>query len=163
MPNVCFSTSQFTSHQSHTTDMATSNFRGSCLCGASSYTVNGPPIQAIICHCNNCKKRGGGAYAANVWIPSIYFELDEASSSHVNRYADSNIDTGRTMDRVSCKECGSAHFVDIPYFDVVSVTRGTIEGVEELKGLDPVVEFYCCRQLACAEIAAKTDRKQRLD
>lgn len=163
MADVCFSTLQLTSHRSSTTDMTTSNFRGSCLCGASSYTVNGPPIQAIICHCNNCKKWGGGAYAANVWIPSRYFELDEASSSHVHRYADSNTDTGRTMDRVSCKECGSALFVDIPYFDVVSVTRGTIDGVEDLKGLDPAVEFYCYRQLAWAEIAVKTDRKQRLD
>lgn len=137
--------------------------RGSCLCGASSYTVNGPPIQAIICHCNNCKKWSGGAYAANIWIPSKHFALDEASSSHVNRYADSKTDAGRTMDRVSCKECGSALFVDIPYYDVVSVTRGTIDGVEELEGLDPVVEFYCCRQLPWAEVNAKTDRKERLE
>ena len=136
---------------------------GSCLCGTSTYTVTGPPIQAIIWHCNNCKKWGGGAFAANVWIPSKYFQLDEASSSHVKRYADSETDAGRTMDRVSCIDCGSSLYVDIPYFDVVSVTRGTIDGFEDLKGLDPVVEFYCCRQLAWVKVTAQTDRKETLE
>lgn len=137
--------------------------RGSCLCAACSYTVSGPPIQAIICHCNNCKKWGGGAFAANVWIPSAFFKLDDASASHINVYTDSNTDTGRAMNRVSCKKCGSSLYVDIPYFEVVSVTRGTLDGVESLEGLDPVVEFYCCRQLPWAEVASKTDRRQKLE
>lgn len=67
------------------------------------------------------------------------------------------------MDRVFCKECGSSLFVDIPYFEVISVTRGTINGVEDLTGLDPVVEFYCCRQLMWAKIDAPTDRKETLE
>lgn len=137
--------------------------RGSCLCGASSYTVSGPPIQAVICHCNNCKKWGGGAFAANVWIPSAFFQLDNASVSHINIYVDANTDTGRTLNRVSCKECGSSLYVDIPSFKVVSVTRGTLDGVESLEGLDPVVEFYCCRKLTWAEVASKTDRRQKLE
>lgn len=143
-------------------DSTMQTLRGSCLCAAYVYTVSGPPIQAIICHCNNCKKWSRGAFVANVWIPSSYFKLDDASASHIQTYEDSNTDIGRTLSRVSCKECGSSLYVDIPYFNVVSVTRGTLGGFENLERLDPVVEYYCCRKLAWAEVTSKTDRPQML-
>ena len=137
--------------------------RGSCLCGASKYSVTGAPIQAIICHCRNCKKWSGGAFAANVWIAKNNFRVDDASASSVTRYADCNTDAGATLYRAFCKECGSAVFVDIPHYDIVSVTRGTLDVAEDVETLDPAVEFYCSRRLPWAEISSKTEKKRTLE
>jgi hypothetical protein len=136
--------------------------RGSCLCGTSRYSVSGAPIQAIICHCRNCKKWSGGPFAANVWIPKDNFKLDDASAS-ITKYADSNTDAGATLYRAFCKECGSAVFVDIPHYNIVSVTRGTLDVAEDVETLDPAVEFYCSRRLPWAEISSKTEKKRTLE
>ena len=137
--------------------------RGSCLCGTSKYSITGPPIQGIICHCRNCKKFTGGPFAANVWIPKDYFKLDEASAASVTRYADSNTDGGSTLYRASCKNCGSALFVDIPHYGIVSVTRGTLDVAEDIETLNPAVEFYYSRRLPWAEINSKTEKKRTLE
>jgi hypothetical protein len=144
-------------------DINKPQLRGSCLCGASKYSVTGSPIQAVICHCRNCKKWGGGAFAANVWIPKDHFNVDDASASNITRYKDSNTDAGGTLYRAFCKECGSAVFVDIPHYDIVSVTRGTLDVAEDVETLNPAVEFYCSRRLPWAEISSKTEKKRTLE
>lgn len=137
-------------------------YQGSCLCSASQYSIIGQPIQAVICHCINCKKWSGGAFAANVWIPKDYFKLDQASSESIAKYADSNTDAGKTLYRAFCGRCGSSLFVDVPSYGLVAVTRGTLDVAEEIGTLDPAVEFYCSRKLPWAAITAKTKQRQKL-
>ena len=38
--------------------------RGSCLCGAVTYTVSGPLRPVIACHCRQCRKTSGHHVAA---------------------------------------------------------------------------------------------------
>ena len=33
-----------------------------CACGAASILVQGEPVQYIVCHCTNCKRRTGSAF-----------------------------------------------------------------------------------------------------
>ena len=42
--------------------------KGSCLCGAIKYTIEGSPSTTVLCHCISCKKQSGSAFKAN----SIY-------------------------------------------------------------------------------------------
>ncbi len=48
---------------------------GACLCGGIRFTVAGdlPPLQ--ICHCSQCRRAQGSAFAANLPIRSEAFQL----------------------------------------------------------------------------------------
>ncbi|PBC09662.1 aldehyde-activating protein [Mesorhizobium sp. WSM3859] len=46
---------------------------GGCLCGAARYVVAGEPLRVGLCHCTDCKRTSGSAYAAfAVWPRSAY-------------------------------------------------------------------------------------------
>lgn len=41
---------------------------GGCVCGQLRYDLTGAPLLAYACHCHNCQKRSGSAYALTVVI-----------------------------------------------------------------------------------------------
>jgi hypothetical protein len=48
---------------------------GGCLCGAVRYTVRGEPIHVGRCHCADCRKESGSAFAVYAQWPRDRFEL----------------------------------------------------------------------------------------
>ncbi|WP_166268943.1 GFA family protein [Marinobacter caseinilyticus] len=77
---------------------------GSCLCDGVQFRLIGPlePIQ--ICHCAQCRKAQGSAFAANIPVAATAFELISGAALLV-RYASS---PGKA--RVFCGQCGSPVF-----------------------------------------------------
>ena len=51
---------------------------GGCECGRVRYRLHGPPIFVNCCHCRQCQKLGGGAFALNAMIESDRIELVSA-------------------------------------------------------------------------------------
>lgn len=49
---------------------------GGCLCGAIRYVVRGEPTHVGRCHCTDCRKRSGSAFAIYGHWPREAFELD---------------------------------------------------------------------------------------
>lgn len=45
-----------------------SEFRGSCLCGAVSYEIVGTPFDFFHCHCGRCRKANGTGHASNILV-----------------------------------------------------------------------------------------------
>lgn len=46
---------------------------GGCLCGAVRYRVSGRPLRVGLCHCQDCRKSSGSAYAMfGVWDRAAY-------------------------------------------------------------------------------------------
>jgi len=43
--------------------------KGGCLCGAVRYTAETDPTSATVCHCRDCQKFTGSAFAALVRVP----------------------------------------------------------------------------------------------
>lgn len=41
---------------------------GGCVCGQLRYALTGPPLLAYACHCHDCQKRSGSAFALTVVI-----------------------------------------------------------------------------------------------
>jgi len=76
---------------------------GSCMCGAIRYTVDVPITELRACHCTNCQKGSGTGAAENAVIPSAAFHLERGSLKHFASRADS----GRTLNRYFCGDCGS--------------------------------------------------------
>ncbi len=49
--------------------------KGSCLCGAIHYEIDGDLGQTMICHCQKCRKANGSAFAVNAAINTQQFRF----------------------------------------------------------------------------------------
>jgi hypothetical protein len=76
---------------------------GGCLCGAVRYTVSVPVKELRACHCTHCQKTSGAAGTVNAIVPSEAFRLTQGTPK---RY-DAKADSGRTLYRFFCGDCGS--------------------------------------------------------
>ena len=75
--------------------------KGSCLCGAVSYVIDGPIHNARYCHCTNCRKFSGTAYAAWGLIETNHLSIAPSAAAGVTKY-----NSGGGL-RVFCAACGS--------------------------------------------------------
>src|SRR5262245_21917704 len=73
--------------------------KGSCLCGRVAYQIEGAVHSPRYCHCTNCRKFSGTAYAAWGLVQTAQMTL--ASDGSVTKY-----DSGGGL-RVFCSTCGS--------------------------------------------------------
>ncbi len=74
---------------------------GSCLCGQVRYAIDGKIGPAGYCHCAQCRKANGSAFAANAPVRTKYFRLLSGEET-VREYESS---PGKF--RAFCAHCGS--------------------------------------------------------
>ncbi len=72
---------------------------GGCLCGAVKLRAKGEPLDVASCHCINCRKMSGAAFATYVVFPSDEFEW---ISGELGTYA-----ATPDLVRAFCRDCGS--------------------------------------------------------
>jgi hypothetical protein len=104
---------------------------GGCLCGAVRYTVGVPVTTLRACHCGNCQKSSGAAGTVNAVVPSDSFRINQGTT---RKYDDSATQSGRTLSRHFCAECGSpiySHRNPNPGF--VVVRAGTFDDSSGMK------------------------------
>ena len=83
--------------------MNTTDLKGSCLCGRVKYALSAPLQSFYFCHCEQCRKITGSAFAANIlaeptevrWLAGI---------DYVKRF---DYPGPRSFTKVFCAECGS--------------------------------------------------------
>jgi hypothetical protein len=75
---------------------------GGCSCGAVRYVVNADPILMLNCHCRDCQRASGSAYAAIVVVPRAAVEITGEL-----RYHKIAGDNGGMVERGFCPSCGS--------------------------------------------------------
>ena len=78
-------------------------FAGGCACGAIRYECSAEPVLSFNCHCRDCQRAGGGAFAPILIVPKAGFELVKGEP----RYHASKADSGYSLKRGFCPECGS--------------------------------------------------------
>lgn len=96
--------------------------KGGCLCGAVTYTIDGPLRPVVNCHCKQCRKSSGHFVAATSVARdkiSIVGEVAWYQSS----------DTAR---RGFCANCGSNLFWD-GGGENLSIHAGTLDGATGLQ------------------------------
>jgi len=74
----------------------------SCRCGQLRATTTGDPVRMSVCHCLNCKKRSGSAFAAQARWPSAQVRI-EGRWNPFKKVSDS----GNWATFHFCPECGS--------------------------------------------------------
>ena len=75
---------------------------GGCACSAIRYTVEADPIVMMNCHCRDCQRASGSAYAAIVVVPREAVQI----VGELQHYAVTG-GSGKLVKRGFCPSCGS--------------------------------------------------------
>jgi hypothetical protein len=87
---------------------------GGCLCGKVHYTADTEPAFVGICHCKDCQKFSGSAFAVVVGVPEAAFSVQGKLATYSKTG-----DTGKSVERQFCPECGSS----------IAEATGTMPGI----------------------------------
>jgi hypothetical protein len=81
---------------------------GGCFCGAVRYRLTERPMFTNCCHCRDCQKQAGSAFAINAIIETDRIELTGEAPRAVRMPTES----GRPHDIYRCGKCQSALWSD---------------------------------------------------
>jgi len=128
-----------------------STHKASCRCGQLKAVATGDPVRVSVCHCLNCKKRSGSAFAAQVRFPAERVTFEGRSSSHVMRG-----DSGNPARFHFCPECGTdVYYVIEGKFDgLVAIPLGTFE--DPFAFPEPQYSVYENRKYDWVQISGET-------
>jgi hypothetical protein len=109
-------------------------YTGSCLCGGIRFRIEAELAPIELCHCQQCRKAQGTAFAANSPIQSNAFVL-VSGDALLAQYESS---PGKT--RAFCKRCGSPIFSSRT--SVPGVLRLRVGLVDGSLAAQPVAHAY---------------------
>jgi hypothetical protein len=109
--------------------MSSSEFAGSCLCGAVSYEISGAPFSFFHCHCRRCRKSNGTGHASNILLKPESFEWT-AGEDNLGGFKVPDAQRFRT---VFCKTCGSPLPRVTPDFSLAVIPAGSLDTEPPLK------------------------------
>jgi hypothetical protein len=81
---------------------------GGCACGAVRYRLTSPPMIVHCCHCRDCQRQTGGAFAVNALIETDRIEMLSGEPVAISVPTDS----GRPHDVYRCPVCETAVWSD---------------------------------------------------
>ncbi len=109
---------------------------GGCLCGQVRYAANADPAFVGVCHCVDCQKQTGTAFAVVVGIPKPAISIQ----GRVKTFHDTG-DSGQSVERTFCPECGSPIRFDAAVIPGLTfIYAGTLD---DTTWVDPKVHVYC--------------------
>lgn len=97
-------------------------YHGSCLCGSVKFSINGEINDIVYCHCSQCRKVQGTAFATNGVVAAEDFTFQRGEDVL------SEYEYGLGKRKYFCKNCGSPIMSKNESFpNVVRIRLGTIE------------------------------------
>lgn len=76
---------------------------GGCLCGAVRYAAIPRPESAYYCHCRDCQIGSASAFTVAIYADDNDFQVTSGELSTFSKIADS----GRSLNRMFCSNCGT--------------------------------------------------------
>ena len=108
---------------------------GGCSCGAVRYRLRSEPLFVHCCHCLNCQRQTGSAFAINVLIEAAGVEIVAGDP----RPVDVPRDDGSTQRIFRCPACQVAVFSEYTRPQVWFVRAGTLDDPSQVS---PDVHIY---------------------
>lgn len=99
-------------------------FHGSCLCGTVKYQLHSRPKAVSHCHCSQCRKSHGAAFASYGSVLRVDLHIVQGTEC-LSTYPSSE-----SVQRQFCARCGSSLFWSRSqgeYSDWISVALGTLD------------------------------------
>jgi len=116
-----------------------SSTTGKCLCGQITISIPKEAVNAngntAICHCKNCCRAGGSLGSINIIVPESAVQI----TGQPKIYQDNNTDSGATVQRAFCGNCGSPIYTVSPNVSGVQIIKLTL--FDEIP--KPSMEIYC--------------------
>src|SRR5258706_10990802 len=113
-----------------------STLEGGCACGAVRYRLTSHPMIVHCCHCRDCQRQTGGAFAVNALIETDRIELLGGEPVAISMPTDS----GRPHDIYRCPACETAVWSDYGRRRVLRFVRATT--LDEPDALPPDVHIF---------------------
>ncbi|NQV56741.1 MAG: GFA family protein [Rhodospirillales bacterium] len=127
------------------------DFTGGCLCGVIRYKVSGDIIRTANCHCDDCRKATGSAFATNVFVAADDITVTHGTLKSYNHIADS----GNAMTKEFCGDCGSQIFgFGAARPGVKNVKAGSIDDASFVK---PEVNLFLAHAIPFTKIDREID------
>ncbi len=99
-------------------------YAGGCLCGAVRYSVRAKPLTLYACHCTDCQRRTGSAFALSMVVPRAAVVLEQGNPTDYRvAMPDGRVKTGRACAQCSTRLWGEP--VKAP--DIAIVQPGTLD------------------------------------
>ncbi len=75
---------------------------GGCACGAVRYTCSEGPRAQLLCHCRDCQRASGSAFAACLVLSADHLQITGTLKAYTLVS-----EKGHTMQRLFCPACGA--------------------------------------------------------
>lgn len=109
---------------------------GGCLCGLVRYSTDSEPTFVSVCHCSDCQKFSGSAFATVIGIPAAALKV----AGRLKTFTKPG-DSGKPIHRRFCPECGSGVMDEADALpSIVMLYAGTLDDRSWVK---PLSEIYC--------------------
>jgi hypothetical protein len=92
----------------------------SCRCGQLTIACTGEPVRVSVCHCYDCQRRSGSAFAFQA-----RFNADDVAISGEERVWKTTAESGNVAAFHFCPTCGSTVYYQArPYSDLIAIAVG---------------------------------------
>lgn len=117
-----------------------SSITGRCLCGAVTFSASSEPTFQANCHCDDCRRSGGGVYASYVFVPAAALSVSGETASYQHQS-----DRGNTMTKMFCPTCGAPLFTANGAFPERRGIR--VGAIDDASWFKPQANVYSSRTL----------------
>ncbi len=108
---------------------------GGCACGAVRYETDADPVVMLNCHCRDCQRASGGAYAAVMVVPKAAVRIQGEP-----RYHRIVGDSGKAVERGFCPNCGSQVMLRLERLpDVLGLQAGSLDDPSQYR---PAMDIF---------------------
>jgi len=114
----------------------TTLIRGGCACGEVRYECSEEPMFTWLCHCLDCRRATGSAFAANVFFSPSALKF---TGSEPKSYATTGL-SGQPLHHLFCSNCGSPIGTRAAAFPIMRGVRAS--SLDDPTGLKPMANLW---------------------
>ena len=116
-------------------------FTGQCMCGSIAFESSGVPIFQANCHCDDCRRSGGGVYASFAFVAKEDLVITKGQTAQYQHSSDS----GSTMTKHFCHDCGTQLITENSNHPERRGIR--IGAIDDASWFQPMANVYVCKKL----------------
>ena len=114
----------------------TTPIRGGCACGEVRYECSEEPMFTWLCHCLDCRRATGSAFAANVFFSPSALKF---TGSEPKSYTTTG-QSGQSLHHLFCSNCGSPIGTRAAAFPIMRGVRAS--SLDDPTGLKPTANLW---------------------